>query len=161
MAARQRLTRTARAALTRSDLLEAAERRFFRDGYHRTTVEAIAEDAGYSTGAVYSAFDGKAGLFLALADAIIERRLAEMVDLFEQQRSGPALLLALAERPVDERNEQWSLLAIEFCVHAARDPALLERFAVRYRRARAGLAAAGQRGHSARRRRLGPRRRWP
>ncbi len=36
--ARTRLTRAARAALTRSELLEAAERRFYRDGYHGTTL---------------------------------------------------------------------------------------------------------------------------
>ncbi len=138
--ARTRLTRPERAALTRSELLQAAERRFYRDGYHATTLEAIAEDAGYSKGAVYSAFESKAGLFLALVDAVVDRRLVEIEALFDLHPSGPSRLAALAEAPVGERNEQWFLLTIEFWVHAARDPQLLAQFATRYRRLRTGLA---------------------
>jgi AcrR family transcriptional regulator len=85
-----RLSRAERASRTRRELLGAAERRFVRDGYHATTLEAIAADAGYSKGAVYSAFDGKADLFLALADAIIDRRLRDIATLFELRPPGPA-----------------------------------------------------------------------
>lgn len=138
--ARTRLTRSESAALTRRELLEAAERRFYRDGYHGTTLEAIAEDAGYSKGAVYSAFDSKADLFLALADAIFDRRLQEIATIFEQHPVGPSRLSTFAQRPVDTCSHQWLMLAVEFCVHAARDPRLLEQFASRYRRMRAGLA---------------------
>ncbi len=138
--ARTRLTRAARAALTRSELLEAAERRFYRDGYHDTTLEAVAAEPGYTKGAVYAASDSKAGLFLALVDAVIDRRLEDIDELFDQHPSGPSRLSALAQRPVEARNEQWFLLAIEFWVHAARDPPLLDQFAGRYRRLRAGLA---------------------
>ncbi|MDQ6804724.1 MAG: TetR/AcrR family transcriptional regulator [Actinomycetota bacterium] len=42
-------------ALTRTELLEVAERRFHRDGYHSTRLEAIAEEAGYTKGAVGAA----------------------------------------------------------------------------------------------------------
>jgi len=75
---RTRLTRAERAALTRSDLLEAAEARFLHDGYHATTLDDIADDAGYTKGAVYSAYQSKAGLFLALFDTVTERRLEEI-----------------------------------------------------------------------------------
>jgi AcrR family transcriptional regulator len=136
---RTRLTRSERAALTRSDLLEVAERRFLRDGYHATTVDAIAEDAGYTTGAVYSAFDGKAGLFLAVADVIIDRRLAEIAAVFADSADGESLLSTLAQRSVQE-SDGWFLVLIEFCVHAAREPGLRAEIAVRYGRARGGLA---------------------
>ena len=40
--AQSRLSRSARTALTRSELLEVAERRFYRDGYHGTTLAAMS-----------------------------------------------------------------------------------------------------------------------
>ncbi len=138
--ARARLTRPERAALTRRELLEAAERRFYRDGYHGTSLEAVADEAGYTKGAVYSAFQSKADLFLALLDTIIDRRLQEVATLFDQHPVGESRLAALAGRPVEERNRRWLLVAIEFCLHAAPEPQLLEQFAARYRRLRAGLA---------------------
>ena len=138
---RTRLTRSESAALTRRELLEAAERRFFADGYHSTTLEAIAEEAGYSKGAVYSAFDGKADLFLALLDTIIDRRLEAITTLFADHPIGPSRISTLAERPVEERDQQFILLAMEFWLHARRDPELLNQFAAHYRRLRDELAA--------------------
>src|SRR5580698_1767966 len=98
MSPRTRLTRAERAELTRRELLDAAERRFTRHGYHATTLDAIADDAGYTTGAVYSAFDGKAGLFLTVADVVIDRRLHEIEALFDAHPpdAGPSLLETLA-----------------------------------------------------------------
>jgi AcrR family transcriptional regulator len=137
---RTRLTRSERTAQTRSDLLEAAELRFYRDGYHGTTLEAIAEEAGYTKGAVYSAFESKAGLFLALLDEMIDERLEELRTLFSEHPMGPSRVETLARRRIEDRDQQWSLLAIEFWVHAAREPDLREQFAARYRRMRGGLA---------------------
>ncbi len=138
--ARTRLTRSQRAALTRHDLLEAAEQRFARDGYHSTTLDDIAEDAGYTKGAVYSAYESKAGLFLALLNAVIDRRLEEIRALLSNHDSGPELLAALAHQPVEARNTQFVLLEIEFLVHAARQPTLLHEFSECYRRLRSSLA---------------------
>jgi len=41
---------------------------------------------------------------------------------------------------VEERNARFLLLSIEFWVHAAREPALLDAFSERYRRLRASIA---------------------
>jgi AcrR family transcriptional regulator len=136
-----RLTRSERAALTRRGLLDVAERRFYRDGYHGTSLDDIAEEAGYTKGAVYSAYQSKAGLFLALLDEVIDRRLEETRRLLEAHETGEAKLAALGRQPVDERNASFALLSIEFLVHAARDPTLLADFAERYQRLRASLAA--------------------
>jgi AcrR family transcriptional regulator len=138
---RTRLSRSERTALTRRELLEAAERLFYRDGYHGTTLEAIAEEAGYTKGAVYSAFESKAGLFLTLVDAMIDHRLEEISALFADHPTGSSRLATLAGRPVEERAQRWALLVIEFWIHAAREPDLLEQFASRYRRVRDSLAA--------------------
>lgn len=141
MAGATKLTRSERAANTRRELLDAARLRFFRDGYHGTTLDDIADEAGYTKGAVYSTFKSKGGLFLALFDEVVERRVDEIRELFAPLDGDEAKLAALARRPVDDDHPQFVLLMIEFWVHAARDPALLEAFADSYRRLRARLTA--------------------
>lgn len=69
-------TRAERQRETRAALVEAALVVFSRDGYHGANLEAIANHAGFSKGAVYSNFDGKAELFLAVMD----RNLAALSD---------------------------------------------------------------------------------
>lgn len=141
MATTARLTRAERSAQTRSELVEAAQRRFFDAGYHATTIDDIADDAGYTKGAVYSTFGSKAGLFLALFDDIVDQRLAATRAIIDADNSdSEASLQALADQPVEERNARFLLLSIEFWVHAAREPALLAAFSERYRRLRASLA---------------------
>ena len=141
MAATARLTRAERSAQTRGELLDAAQRRFFEAGYHATTLDDVADDAGYTKGAVYSTFGSKAGLFLALFDDIVDQRLAAARAIIDPEDSGSdASLRALADQPVEERNARFLLLSIEFWVHAAREPALLAAFSERYRRLRTSLA---------------------
>ncbi len=141
MAATARLTRAERSAQTRGELLAAAQRRFFDAGYHATTLDDVADDAGYTKGAVYSTFGSKAGLFLALFDDIVDRRLAAARAIVDPQDSGSeASLRALADQPVAEHNARFLLLSIEFWVHAAHEPALLAAFSERYRRLRTSLA---------------------
>ena len=141
MATTARLTRAEKSAQTREELLAAAQRRFFEAGYHATTLDDVADAAGYTKGAVYSTFGSKAGLFLALFDAMVDQRLASTRAIIDTADSGSeASLQALADQPVDERNARFLLLAIEFWVHAAREPALLDAFSERYRRLRASLA---------------------
>jgi AcrR family transcriptional regulator len=135
-----RQTRAERTATTRRDLLAAAERRLFVTGYHGTTLDDIADEAGYTKGAIYSTFKSKAGLFLALFDEVIDRRVNEIRALLAPHVSSEARLDALARQPTDDRNAQFLLLSIEFWVHAAREPALLDAFSARYRRLRADLA---------------------
>jgi len=138
-----RLTRAERSAQTRGELLGAAQRRFFEAGYHATTLDDVADDAGYTKGAVYSTFGSKAGLFLALFDDIVGqsvRRLAATQAIIEADSGSEASLRALADQPAEERNARFLLLSIEFWVHAAREPALLAAFSERYRRLRTSLA---------------------
>jgi AcrR family transcriptional regulator len=130
-------SRAERVALTRRELLDAAQRRFLRDGYHGTTVDDVADDAGHTKGAVYSAFGSKGSLFLALFDEVVDRRVEQIRLLLAPHDSDDA---KLAGQAVDARDARFLLLTIEFWVHAARDPALLGAFSDRYRRLRAKLA---------------------
>src|SRR3954452_24654908 len=77
-AKRKRETRAEKQARTRADLLAAATVVFARRGYHGASVEEIAEEAGYSHGAVYSNFDGKADLFLAVFEDYMAERAREL-----------------------------------------------------------------------------------
>jgi AcrR family transcriptional regulator len=54
---------------TRARLLDVAVRRFAVDGFRRTSVAAVAEEAGVTAAAVYAYFPGKEGLFEAAVDA--------------------------------------------------------------------------------------------
>src|SRR5205814_4880168 len=72
------LTRREKQEQTRERLLEAAASVFARRGYQQASVEEIAAEAGFTTGAVYSNFAGKEELFLALADNQVEKRVAEI-----------------------------------------------------------------------------------
>src|SRR5829696_7980973 len=62
-------SRRARAAATRERICAAAEERFVRDGYARTSVRTVAEAAAVVEATVYLAFPTKA----ALLDAVIVR----------------------------------------------------------------------------------------
>src|SRR2546428_7362860 len=98
---RRRMTRAESQAQTRADLLEAAARVFKRHGYERASIAEIADEAGYSHGAVYSNFDGKDDLFLALYEQWLARRVAEIDatwspegPLAERARAGADRLVA-------------------------------------------------------------------
>jgi TetR/AcrR family acrAB operon transcriptional repressor len=55
--------------------LDAAGRVFRDLGYSGASLDAIAQEAGFSKGAVYSHFTSKADLFLSLLEDRISRRL--------------------------------------------------------------------------------------
>ncbi|BBZ57798.1 putative transcriptional regulator, TetR family protein [Mycolicibacterium phocaicum] len=80
MAARKVLTRAESQARTRQDVLDAAARLFHANGYHGTSIAAIAAEAGRTIGAVYGNFAGKEELCLEVLRA---RYLAEVGKLLE------------------------------------------------------------------------------
>lgn len=53
-------------AAVRARIVAAAQEAFLRDGYQRTNIGDIASAAGFSKGAIYSNFGGKADLFTAV-----------------------------------------------------------------------------------------------
>ncbi len=129
-----RLTRSERKAQTREQLLQAARVVFLRRGFHGATLDEIAEEAGYTTGAVYSNFAGKDDLFLALLDEQLGRSIvralenARGADSFDGAvRSNGRLLAELVRR-----EPAWQPLLVEFWTHASRDAALRAEAASRH-----------------------------
>ncbi|MFI5884848.1 TetR/AcrR family transcriptional regulator [Streptomyces sp. NPDC051554] len=56
------------ARRNRAAVLDACRELLFQDGYHATTIKAVAERAGVSPETVYKSFGGKPGLVKALWD---------------------------------------------------------------------------------------------
>ena len=130
MAPPERVRRRPRAE-TRRELLDAAARVFARRGFHGASVEEVSDEAGFSTGALYSNFDGKEDLFLALWEERIERRRRDLREVIARS-GGPSEGLAPAAADAVEhmgRERDWFLLYLEFLLHAARDKSFAQRFA--------------------------------
>src|ERR1700742_3268755 len=118
-----RLTRAESQARTRTQLLRTARELFLRDGYLATSLDKVAEDAGFSKGAVYSNFRRKDELCLAVLDEIRAERAAEIAGLLAAPDADERLrrFEEWAERVIGD--PQWTALEFEFAVQARRDPA--------------------------------------
>jgi AcrR family transcriptional regulator len=113
-----------------------------RRGIEGASLDAVAQAAGFTKGAVYANFGSKEELFLAMLDAHFDARLAELdrilsteADPDDQAREAAAgLMRALSEEPEQHR------LFFEFAVHAARNEDFREQLIARYRGLRERLA---------------------
>jgi AcrR family transcriptional regulator len=143
-----RLRRAEQTERNRAAVLTAARRVFMARGYHAATLEQIAEEAGFSKGVVYSQFDSKADLFLALLEARIEERARENAKLVEDAAGehGIAVLLDHVAR-IARAEARWELLVLEFRVHAARSRELNRRYAAAHARTVDGVAGILARLH--------------
>jgi AcrR family transcriptional regulator len=118
-------TRAESAAATRSDLLGAAREVFVERGYHGASLELVARAAGYTKGAVYSAFGSKAKMFLA----VYEREVGDRWDRIEAETADLPADAVRAGGTHDwfrriRAERAWTLCLLEFRLHAAREPAL-------------------------------------
>jgi AcrR family transcriptional regulator len=136
----KRLSRVEQVERNRALVLDAARRVFLARGYHGATLEQIAEEAGFSKGVVYSQFESKADLFLALLEARISERAAENARVAGSLREGDLLSLIDHLTRGDQVTPGWLLLVIEFRVHAARDAGLSRRYAEAHARTVEALA---------------------
>jgi AcrR family transcriptional regulator len=144
---RQRLTRAEQSAQTRAELMDSARRLFLRRWFHAASLELVAEEAGFTIGAVYSRFGSKADLFLAILEERIDQLVAEVAEVAAdaQPVAAHAELLAGRHMALLEREREWFPLVVEFWSHAARDERLRREFGARHERlvaAYAGLIEA-------------------
>ena len=143
------LTRKERQAQTREQLVEAAAKVFARRGYHRATVDEIAAEAGFTIGALYSNFETKEKLFLAIADRQVESRVGEIsavADAAVADGEGEAGEEAAAQlRAFLEADPDWPLLFYEFWSLSVRNPEMGDELAKRRNAIRDALADTLQR----------------
>lgn len=137
--------RTPRAEV-RERVLEAALSEFVGKGFAGTTIDAIAEVAGFTKGAVYSNFGSKDDLFFALLDQQVSRRIEAVTALADAAATRPTFA-AIGELLMQglRDNRDWQLLFTEYWLRALRDEAVHERFVRHRRTARAAVAEAVQR----------------
>jgi AcrR family transcriptional regulator len=118
-----RLSRAERRDQTRKDLLDAAARVFVERGFEGASIEAIAEEGGYTRGAFYSNFGSKAELFAELLQQRVYtayRRMAEA-----SVRGERATLRETGEHLAaiqGDKDGRWLFrLWLELLAHAGRD----------------------------------------
>lgn len=110
------LTRRQRQALTRERLLEVAAEVFTERGYRATSLERIAERAGFSKGAVYSNFVGKEELVLELLD----RHFVHRLDRLQENLLAAEETIEARVRTISEwwerltADQAWGILLVEF-----------------------------------------------
>jgi AcrR family transcriptional regulator len=117
---RRRRSRAEARAETRSAILVVARRLFAERGYRGASLDAIAEAAGFSKGAVYSNWPSKEALFLDLLDAT-------------QADDGSQ---GLSTEP-----SGWAIATLDFFIEAIGNVETRLALADRYRAARASAGA--------------------
>ncbi|MDI9905039.1 TetR/AcrR family transcriptional regulator [Rhodococcus sp. IEGM 1406] len=125
-----RLTRQETQALTRETLLATAVEHFLDRGYAAASLDQIAEDAGYSKGAVYSNFKNKDEL---CAEVLGRIRLTKVGEITAQLGAKSTLDDAVAEfarwaeRTIGD--QRWTLLEVEFSVRSRHSEDIREKIA--------------------------------
>jgi len=128
--ARKRLTREESKAQTRAYLLEAAAALFTRQGYEGTSVEQIAEEAGYTKGALYTHFESKEDLFAALLEGTVRAQIEDLRDRIAAEERPEARYLLLRELCARwGRDDEAAMLDAELRLAGARNPPLRAKLA--------------------------------
>jgi AcrR family transcriptional regulator len=108
---------------TRSRLLDAAEKVFADRGFAEASLDEIAEVAGLTKGAVYSNFDKKLDLLLAVLDERMNKRflaITEIIDMTKELPEQAAQGGALFMEAFQEERDLY-LLWLECSVHSVHD----------------------------------------
>jgi AcrR family transcriptional regulator len=109
---------------TRSRLLDAAQKVFASRGFADASLDEIAEVAGLTKGAVYSNFDKKLDLLLAVLDERMNRRFMEITETVDMGRALPEQAAQGGQLFMDAFQEERDLylLWLECSVHSVHDP---------------------------------------
>jgi AcrR family transcriptional regulator len=128
------MTREQSRAHTRERLLGAARSVFARSGFHGASVEEIASVAGFSTGALYSNFDGKEDLFLALMEREIDEHAREIAEAVRERASVAERAAGGARQwmTMIEREPEPLLLFMEFWAYGVRDAEIRPKVAAQF-----------------------------
>jgi AcrR family transcriptional regulator len=136
-------TRDEKKARTRRSLLDAAASVFARRGFAATSLDEVAEEAGFSKGAVYSNFSSKEDLFLAVLDEHVNRQMIDIGARIDFTRSRDEQVAEAGHLFMDlfQQERTWYLLSFEFLAYAARNPQFQVEFSARQRAQREAIVA--------------------
>jgi AcrR family transcriptional regulator len=132
-------------------LLDAAAAEVAEHGYAGTSLQAIANRAGLTRGAVYWNFKSKPELFLALLDERIDKPVRGLMLLTATAPADQPTAAAISEGLARLIAEQAPLIMLlfEHWAAAVRDPALRDAFNERQQSLRSALARALEARHAA------------
>ena len=126
---RKRLTREQSRAVTRATLIAVGRTHFLRHGLGGAVAEKIAEDAGYSRGALYSNFDGKEELFLAVIQEEKARQLDVFRSILREEASAKGRLRKMRDMIADLLTDRdWIVLRAEFEAESLRNERIRKSF---------------------------------
>ena len=106
-------------------ILDAAERCFVRSGFHRTTMQDVAAEAGMSPGNLYRYFPSKDAMMAGLA----ERDRTKMAEDFSELSVGGdfmALFARLGRKHFEEEPREKAVLCLEIWAEATRNAAFAQ-----------------------------------
>jgi AcrR family transcriptional regulator len=129
------ITRREKQAQTREKLMSSAGLLFSRHGLEQTSVDEIAQQAGYTKGAFYSNFKTKEELFLAMLDDRFGEKIAQIESALHTdeapdeaaRHAGENVMRLMASDP------EWERLFLEFVAYAARNDEFREELLTRCR----------------------------
>jgi AcrR family transcriptional regulator len=105
----------------RTRILDAAERCFAREGFHRTTMQHICAETGYSPGALYRYFDSKEALIAGLCER--DRAMVETgFRMVEEAPDVRAAFEALGRWHLVEEPREKAVVAVAIWAEATRSP---------------------------------------
>jgi AcrR family transcriptional regulator len=123
--------------------LDAAANVFASRGFAATSLDEVAEEAGFSKGAVYSNFSSKEDLFLAVLDEHVNRQMLDIGESIDHTRTRGEQIVEAGQRFMDlfQQERTWYLLSFEFLAYAARNPQFQVEFSARQRAQREAVIA--------------------
>ncbi|OBH21791.1 TetR family transcriptional regulator [Mycobacterium sp. E1715] len=122
----------------RDRILDAASKVFAAEGFAGATIDAIGQAAGFTKGAVYSNFESKDELFLALLDREFELRGEQIAVALDRSDGDTAAAAREVSRSVLDSvrdHSDYYVLLVEYWLRAQRDPQLRGRLIERRRAA--------------------------
>jgi AcrR family transcriptional regulator len=130
-----RLTRDQQRQRTRERLLSSALEVFEARGYAESSLEAIAEHAGYTRKAVYSNFAGKSELLLEIVERRFQSHIDRIETLLDEESSPERKTVDVGSVFADylSQEQTWGKLFHEFCSVASRDEQIGSRFRACFR----------------------------
>lgn len=135
-------------AARRENILDAAELCFARAGFHRTTMQDIASEAGVSLGALYVYFEAKEALIAGIVERDRLKLQKELADLAD----APDLVAALGrlgEHYTMEEPQHKRVLCLEIGAEATRNDVVGQIFRTVDRQVLDSLSQLFERARSA------------
>ncbi|MBJ8346418.1 TetR/AcrR family transcriptional regulator [Antrihabitans sp. YC2-6] len=131
----------------RSQIIDAARRRFASNGFHMTSMDDVIAETGLSAGALYGYFPGKDALILATIDETLDILLERARTVFDESATHPTigdtieqLLTTILGTLAQQGSDDVTRIALYAWAEAPRNPAVHKALTTRYTQLRATFA---------------------